>query len=540
MASPAPRAQQQIQEIPLEIVGGTHFGRYNKISRQETWNFIVSDQWLVPYAGYKNRLQIGGTNQVGRGLYSSYVGQFMIGVVGSIVAKITINVIDGELEYESIGDLATTNGDIYIAENNNKQICLTDNVNVYVYNYADGVVTPFQQLTNLQFPFDNPGYISFQNGQLIIACNQTTNWVLSGFNDATSWSNTSPFVGSLQSKPDFCQAVVPTPGGGNTVLVFGRNVTEQWQYTGAAKFPYQRSSTFNVDYGCLNPASIAHLKNYIVWLAVNEQSGPVIMVAYGGDIQAISTDGIDFQLGNLTNPENCTGFLYQQDGHVLYQFTFPDDNISYAYDFGTKLFFNVSDENLNYHIAREVVYFNNNYYFVALNHPNVYEFSSLYTTAQYSLNNDLSDERIIPRIRITPPLRLPSQRYYIAKSLGFTIEQGQPNIIRQVPHYVNAGILLAAEDGVIIAAEDGIDLAIDQDTVDVTYEYASDIVSLAVSRNGAVTFGNFWDQPMNHTGNFYSRFIYQRLGHANDSTYQLRFNGYSRFVVANGVVEIYE
>ena len=100
----------------------------------------------------------------------------------------------------------------------------------------------------------------------------------------------------------------------------------------------------------------------IVWLGVNEQSGPVIMYANGSTTKGISTDGIDYVLSNLTNPENCTGFLFRQDGHIIYQFSFLDDNISYAYDFNTGLFFNISDENLNYHIARQVVFFKNDYY----------------------------------------------------------------------------------------------------------------------------------------------------------------------------------
>lgn len=492
--NPAPRGQQEVEQIPLSIASGTKFGRYPKISLEETWNFIVSDGWLVPYAGYSNVLTLG-SSLTGRGIFSSYVGNFMIAVIGTIVYKIVSTAdIAFPLSSSPVGSLQTDLGDVYIAENNNKEVCITDGSYVYVYNWGTGSFvysdpnTPggfsFGDPTN---PFQDPGYISFQNGHLIIACTSSTNWVLSAPNDALTWGFTSQTVGSLQSKPDFCQATVPVPGGGNNLLVFGRNVTELWQDVGAALFPYQRNSTFNVDYGCLNPATVAHLKDYVVWLAVNEQSGPVLMVAHGGsNIEAISTDGIDFQLGNLTNPENCTGFLYQQDGHVLYQFTFPSDNISYAYDFETKMFFNVSDANLNYHIAREVVYFNNTYYFVALSAGNVYEFDTLFTTA---------DGAIIPRIRITPPLRVPDQRYYVANSLGFTIENGQ-----------------SPGDGTI---------------------------SLAISRDGGETFGSFWSLPMNLTGQFKSRFIYQRLGVANDSTYQLRFNGVERFVVTDGIVEIY-
>ncbi len=537
-----PSAAQEVRESPLKIVGGTHFGRYSKISREETWNFIVSDEWLVPYAGYKNALTIT-PDLPGRGIYSSFRGNLVVCVIGTIVYKITVDLFDfNQLQATIIGALFTSVNDVYIAENNNGEICITDGIYVYVYNYLMSTFKTSNTSSGgtFTYPGTAPGYISFQNGQLIIADSASTNWYLSGFNVATSWLTTSPFVGSIQTKPDLCQAVVPVPGGGNNAFVFGRNVTELWQYVGGALFPYQRNSTLNVDYGCLNPATVAHLNTYTVWIGVNEQSGPVLMRANGNSVEQISTDGIDYQLGNLTDPENCTGFLYQQDGHTIYQFTFPTDNISYAYDFETKLFFNVSDENLNYHIAREIVYFNNTYYFVALAGGNIYEFDTLFSAAQYS-QNDLSDVKIIPRIRICPPLRTPDQRYYIAKSLGFTIENGQPNIPTVYTNNVSSNVDLAAEDGSYILCENGDFIGTEQiNPVEATeITYYSEQVNLAVSRDGGVTFGNFWGKYLNPTGQFKSRFLWQRLGIANDSTYQIRFNGYGRFTCTDGVVEVY-
>jgi hypothetical protein len=530
----APSMRQDVQEIPLPIVGGTKFGRYNKISSESTWNFIVSDNWLVPYAGYKNQLTLDPT-LVGRGLYSSFNGNFMIAVIGPNVYKITTNPSGGLVKL-SIGVLATDVGDVYMAENNNGEIAITDNVYVYVYNYLTSA--QIVQLNSTQFPFSNPGYISFQNGRLIIAITSSTNWVLSGFNNAMAWSKAAAFVGSLQTKPDKCQAVVPIPGGGNNILVFGRNVIEQWQDVGNAKFPYQRASTSNIDFGCINPTTIAYLDNYVVWLGVNELSGPVLMVSSGGEPQAISTDGIDYQMGNLTDPTNCTGFLYKQDGHTIYQFTFLTDNLSYAYDFKTQMFFNVSDENLDYHIAREVVYYNNTYYFVSLNGGNVYEFDSSFTAAQYSS----TDIRIIPRIRICPPLRMPDQEMYIARSLSFTIENGQPNIITQtIIDTEETGFTIATESGNLIATEDGTGIDTEgDDATPVIIQQSANVISLAVSRDGGQTYGTFWPQDMYATGQFRNRLNFQRVGQANDMTYQLRFNGPGRFLATNGVVEVYK
>jgi len=285
-----------------------------------------------------------------------------------------------------IGNIDTATGDVFIAENNNGEIAFTDYVNIYVWNYITNVFSSSATDFTLPAALTNPGYISFQNGRLIVANANSTNWYLSASNDALTWPNDAAHIGSLQSKPDKIQAAVPTPGGGNNIYIFGHNVIEQWQDVGNALFPYQRASTFNVDYGTVNASSIASMDQYVVWLSGNENSGVTLMVLSGNSAQSISTDGIDNKLSELTNPDNCTGFLFRQDGHVIYQFTFPDDNLSFALDLNTKLFFTVTDENLNYHIAREVVFFNNDYYFVSLNGGNLYAFGTQFTNFDYGNN----------------------------------------------------------------------------------------------------------------------------------------------------------
>lgn len=541
---PAPNAIQQIQDVPLKIVGGSNFGRYPKISQEQTWNFIVSDNFLVPYAGYSTAVVLNSSEK-GRGIYTTFNGELMVAVIGNNFYKITQNTTTGQLQSFSRGSLQTYDGDVYIAENNNAEICVTDGVYVYVYNWLTD--SNIVQLTAAQYDYtiySNPGYISFQNGRFILACQNTNYWILSGFNNAFSWpigASNPELVGSIQTKPTRMQAAIPVPGGGNNLIVMGSNVAESWQDVGAALFPYQRAVTYNVDYGCLNAASIAELDNLIVWLAVNEQSGPIIMYATGSQTKMISTDGISYVLANLTNAGNCTGFLFRQDGHMIYQFTFPDDNISYAYDFNTGLFFNVSDEKLNYHIARQVVLFNNDYYFVSLNGGDIYRFGTQYSDAIYTINGAAIPKEI-PRIRITPPVRLPTQRYFIAKSLGFTIENGQKNIKTLLPVQSNTlGQILATESYVDITTESGNPIGIEATTAQTEYVVNySEAVDLSISRDGGESFGSSWRLNMNPTGQRKSRFIYQRLGIINDATFQLRFSGFGRFVCTDGLLEVYQ
>lgn len=511
MPSPAPKRQQEIQEVSLGMIGGNRFGRYNKISDEQTWNMIVSDNALVDFAGY-NAVIEQSPDVPGRGIYSSVNGNIMIAVIGNTVYYIdpTVSGNNPQAAIHPVagGVLQTSQGDVFITENNNHEIVITDGSFMYVYDYValtfkTSTLSATPSANEFRVYFTSPGYVSFQDGRIIVADVGTNNWWLSGINAATQWDVTltsnKAYTGTLQTKPDHIQAAVPLPGGGSNIVIFGHTVMEQWQDVGNAVFPYQKSTTSSVDYGCLNPSSIAALDTYIVWLAANEQGGATLMVYQGGIAKSISTDGIDFKLSQLTNPTNCTGFLFRQDGHLLYQFTFPSDNLSYVYDFETKMFFTVSDENQNYHIARNVVFFENDYYFVSLNGGNIYRFGTQYSALQYSSTNI----QMMPRVRITPPIRLPSQRMFIAKSLGFTVENGLAN--------------------------------------PATVSGFTEAIDLSLSRDGAASFGNSWRLNMNITGDRRSRVIWQRLGQANDLTAQIRYIGYQRFVVTDqGVVEAYQ
>jgi hypothetical protein len=549
MPSPAPKRQQEIQELPLKMAEGNKFGRYKKINDSETWNFIVSDGALVDFAGYKNVVTLL-PNVPGRGIYSSFRGDRMVIVLGNAVYKVQLF---GSVYAvgAAVGVLQTTDGDVFMAENNASQIVITDKSHLYVYNWFTGtfLTSGIDFPTGGQysvFPMTSPGYVAFQNGRIITVDLETNNWYLSGINDALQWNtastaNNHAYVGSLQTKPDTVQAAVPLPGGGNNLMLFGHTVCEQWQDTGGALFPYQRSSTLNIDYGCLNASSIAELDNYIVWLAASEQSGPTIMVTDGGREKAISTDGIDFKMANITDPTNCTGFLFRQDGHLIYQFTFVTDNLSYIYDFNTEMFFSVSDENLNYHIARNVVFFKNDYYFVSLNGGNLYQFGTQYTNFEYAPD----DIQQMPRIRITPPMRLDSQRMFIIKSVGFTLENGQQNTYQTYPSTTAIGDLLATESSTtlipsLIATEGGTQIGIEGSVISNTVTLSPANVDLSVSRDGGATFGNSWRLDMNQTGLRKSRFLWQRLGQANDVCFQFRFNSLERFVILDGQVEVYQ
>lgn len=495
------------KEVPLDMVGSSKFGRYPKISSEQTYNMIISDDFLVPYPGYKMVVPINPASQ-GRGIFkSSRLGKMVV-VIGN-----GAYVVDAQLNYSRIGTLQSVVGDVFIDENDNNQIAICDKVKIYVYKYLTGeFITPSLDFT--------PGYVAFQNGYFIapvIGTNVGSGvWRLSAPNDGTSWPFSAQTVGTFQTKPDQPVAAIRFPARGNLLWVMGSNVTEPWTDTGGALFPYTRSQSYNIDYGCLNPATIAFGDSFVIWLGSNEKSGPVILYSTGGDIQQISTDGINFRLAQLNNPSNAYGFLYKQGGHLLYQLTFPDqaDQISYVWDFTTSNFFTLTNEDMGAHIAKRVVFFNNTYYFVSLIDGNLYELSSKYTNYDYSPNPEVQTiVKEIPRIRICKTNRLPDTSGWICNNANFIIEQGQSNNLRQS--------------------------FLDESEINSNF-IQPQRVDLSISRDGGETYGNIISYEMNRPGIRSNRMQFWNLGYANEITMQYRFWGFQRFVVGNGMMGLFQ
>lgn len=504
------------KDIPLEIAGSTKFGRYPKMSSEQTFNMIVSDGWLVPFAGYRSVVTINPTGE-GRGIYSSAKLNKMFAVIDN-----DLWIFDTNLAKSNGGRLATSIGDVFIAENNAGQIAISDGSNIYIYDNTSNV---FTTLTSAALGF-KPGYLTFQDGRFISPDTATNQWRLSASNNGLSWPSTAAFVGAVQTKPDHAVACIRFPSRGNLLLVFGATVTEQWYDVGAQLFPYQRSQSTNIDYGCINPATIAEGENFVCWVAANEKSGPVIMYTNGGEIEHISTDGIDFQLANLQHPTNCYGYMFKQDGHLFYVACWPQDNFSYAYDFKTQAFYTVSDENLNVYIAKKVAFFNEKYYFVSLNDGNLYQMSSNFT--DYDYGSDVVKE--IPRIRIPKNVQMPDQSRFIAGYVGFTIEQGQfdyPDINTEFDLTTQDGLLLTTQNGVLIGGGENFTNNVPR-------------IDLSLSKDGGVNWGSDVGIKMRPLGLRQNKLMWWSLGAANDLTPQFRFYGFGRFVATNGVLGVYQ
>jgi hypothetical protein len=538
-------------QVPLDIVGSTKFGRYPKVSVEQTFNMIISDNFLVPYAGHQLVTPISDTAQ-GRAIFTSVRYNHMIAVIGNIVYAIS-----NDLSATQVGTINTFEGDVFIDENNVNQIAICDKTDIWVYSYL-AMPPTFAKAQTSSSPLDFiPGYITYQDGRIVAAATSNDpslgpTWRLSDVGNAANFPNDSRHVGLFQTKPDTVIATQRVPGRGNLLYVMGSTVTEIWQDVGLNLFPYQKNTSVNIDYGCINPATIAFNDNIVVWLAANEKSGPMIAYTMGGDIKKISTDGIDFKLSQLTNPADSYGFLFRQDGHLLYQITFPTDNLTYVYDFNTQMFFSLCDKNMSAHIAKRIAFYNDQYYFVSFDDGNIYQIGTQFTTYN-------GDE--IPRVRVCKTIRLPDSSRFTVNNLTFTIEEGtQDNVFLSEDLLTESGLPILTESGEkitvnttftqiiyepiltednqILLTESGQELLIAIQE-DVPY-IVPQSVGLSVSRDGGMSFGTIWSQQLNAQGLFKNRLIYWQCGSANEFTPQFRFWGLSRFVATDGIVSLYQ
>jgi hypothetical protein len=490
------------QRVPLDIVGSNGFGRYPEVSSEETFNMVISDGALVDFAGYTLAQTIGGRS---RGIYNV--------VLLNKIACIIDNgffLIDSNNNVSRVGTLKTSSGNVYLSDNLASQIVAVDGAWVYVYTYktTPGVFQAFQIASPIAgFSYASPVYVTYQDSRFIVADGNSNYWILSGPSDGTIWPPIIPFANAantIQTKPCRAMAAVALS---RELLVFGQTCCEPWYDAGLQVFPYQRDNFTAIDYGLVNQSTIGELDNAICWLGINEKSNiSAFMMYLDNQPKRISNDGLDYIFQGLSNPKDCYGFMYRELGHSYYQLTFVTDNITYLFDLSSDppAIYTLTDENLNHHIARKVVYFNGSNYFISLVDGNLYKMNSYITNYNGA---------IIPRIRTTKNIRFPDAARFVIQNINITMESG----IAQ--NYI----------------PDAQNLSDNNST-----NYLSNRLDVTLSQDGGYTFYNIASQELPKTGMRRNAFNLYNLGATtNDPVFRFRWNTLGRVVVSGGLISLY-
>jgi len=567
----------------LDLVGGSTFGKYSKISAAKTFNMYISsagvegaeDQqnWMVGFPGYQRVLNLlpfpnpypdpplppdNVPSGQGRGIFLSVRGNFIIVVVNSVVYSLSPT-----LGQSTVGALNTSSGEVFMDENLNSQICIVDGQDAWVYQYGAGAKFERQTDAVLGTGALVPNYVEYHNTFFLFGNkNPTSNsafWYVYQFNVAGAPPDNALIlqltVGgqfAIQTKADSALAVKRIPARSSNVLVFGRTVCEVWTQTGGAE-NYTKNPALSINYGCQSVSTIAEGADLLVWLGVNKEESPVICAYDGTKLKNISTDGIDTLLGSIKHPETSTAILYREDGHLFYILTFYDDedNLTLMYDFNTGLFSNLTNQDMNFHPARGIVYFNLKTYFVSLRNAALYEMDSSInyidenlprTNAQSDYNSNLVYE--MQRMRITSNIRMANSGRFIVNGLNITLEQGSDE------DYTGVNII----DGIITEATNNApldqivtefgDIIVTEDSGSGTTgglisrpDYTPRI-DLRFSKSGGVTWSNYVSRSLHALGFRQNILQWEGMGGANDICFCFRFWTTSRLIVNNGLVDI--
>lgn len=523
--------------IPVQIVGSSTFGKVPIISDERTYNMYIADEWLLNWAGYQEVIEIVTDPIVGRGIFTSNRGNFMLLVLGNTIYR-----VNDALGYTPLPiTLSTSVDEVIIEENLSSQIVIVDGLDAYIYNYRTGGIGTIGEakfVDSAGMPITDllPNYVTYQNTYFIFGNARTDNrgseWYVFE-SDAVTDPLQLKLVQTLtiQTKPDFAKAVIRIPSAGNNVLVLGTTVGEIWTNIGGQAV-YQRQSAVNIDYGVASVSTIAASEKMVAWLGINEKSTPAIMVMTGGQAERISTSGIDNLLGRIQNPEDSTAYFVRLDGHTFYVLNFfnENDDFSIMYDFTTNMFYDVTDWDFTYYPAAQVAYFKNRVFFASRKQGSLMEMS----TDIYTMSTDEVNVYQIPQVRKTNTYRLPGSIRFIANTFAFTVENGvepdvnfgfecQGNIIGETSEadmYTEAGEPIVVEGGFCQIYRPRIDVSI--------------------SKNGGYTYSNAIPYYMHRTGLYNNQPRFDKLGQCNQLTFQLRFWGFGRKIINDGVVEVYK
>lgn len=302
-------------KIPFNIIGGAYESR-DRNNMQELINMFVE----VDNTGGDAQVYLRGTH----GLTEWFDSELDEEVRGFDIFAGVLYVIIGETLYSvtgpsgaggiktAKGTLGTSAGQCQIF-NDGTKIAVCDGLNVY----SQAGVT----LTLIR----TASHMAYQDGWFIISVPNTGSALAS--TDLATWVSIA-----AEGNPDFIVSLISDH---RELILFGTKTTEINRNTGNSVLPFARTSGGFIETGCGAKYSPVKVNNSVYFLDDNNQ----VRVLNGLQTQIISTPSISYQIGELEDPQEATGYTYSIEGHVIYVLTFPGANITYCFDTTTNMWY---------------------------------------------------------------------------------------------------------------------------------------------------------------------------------------------------------
>lgn len=231
-----------------------------------------------------------------------------------------------------LGDIGTSTGPVSaasIAVSYGATIFVDGSLTNYVYQKTDPSTETFQTFTDAGFiGVERATQVCWLDGFIVWIVQDSARFYVSQWNTLS----VDPLdFASAEGDPDNIVAVIANH---RDLWLLNERSVEIWANTGNQDFPFERVGGGFIENGCFAPWSVQKAQGYVFWLGRDKNGAGTVYMAQGLGHQRISTAAIEEQIADYVAPEDCTSYIYQDNGHIFYCLNFAE--ATWCYDVMTK------------------------------------------------------------------------------------------------------------------------------------------------------------------------------------------------------------
>lgn len=395
--------------------------------------------------------------------------------------------IDSSFGQTIIGTLSTLSGNVSMSSNGvmGGQLTIADGTSLYVFDSNTRILSTIS--TNVM---PNPTKVLFMEGYTVVLADGTNQWQISNFYDSATYS------ALMYATAEFDPGNLVTAVKINRQLVLmGENVTEIW-YDSGNDFPFDHVPNGLIEQGCLAPASAVNVgNNAILWLAKNKLGQGEVYMMQGFQAASITPRSILAQWKTYTHPERAVAFVYQDQGHIFYQITFPYEGKTWVYDAVSGMWHERASYDATGHLNRHLA---NTHIFV----NGIHLVGDYQSGNMYKLSADVYEDNSTPILRELVTYHVTDKREFIRHNY----------------------LELEGESGVGLLSGQG----------------TNPVINLEMSDDGGHTYSSAMSVPYGTQGAYNKVARWPYLGKSQNRVYRIRMSDPIKWKLARAILDYTE
>lgn len=205
------------------------------------------------------------------------------------------------------------------------------------YGYIHTLATnAFAQITDADFPATIVS-LAFSDSYFLVSAYNTRRFQFSGRFDGTTWSS-----GDLAEKSQSTDMIRALEVVNKEVWLIGSRKTEIWRNEGDTVATFAPAAGVLLEHGIGAVKSLVKVAGTIAFIGETEAGTGQAYFAQGYGFTRISDDAVEAIWASYSTIDDAYAWTYQIQGHTFYVVTFPSAPATWAYDFTTTLWHEMS------------------------------------------------------------------------------------------------------------------------------------------------------------------------------------------------------